>query len=389
MQQDENVMTTQKQLLWEKLQKIYDRAQAHNAPRSFFVTVSEFLDVYDQTPAFEPFIKKLLAQEKEDTKKLKDLEQITLTEMEETFKKITQYIEKHKVSIAEINESIERYKAYKDNLFEPADGQVEARFGVLTYIIISLKQRKPADHIEFAQQHGELHDDGYILEWKLAPTYPSWKEEKQIVERFQITKPWYSWEELVEFFYFNKNFEKLKKERLKKNQLSAAISLNMTFEEINETTDYREDRKWYLKNFFVGAYKVYLERILIVTKEFLLAEDEINEQTTDMPNYDASKAKLTVNAKFAVFEKEGFRAKLLAHLTKNRKHIKKKWSWDEIYQAIEGTEPTDEIAKQYKRKIYYAGKAINSYILDKTGLNDFLEYDTNYVQIYPSLATKM
>lgn len=382
-------MTTQKQLLLEKLQLIYNRAQAHNAPRSFFVTLHEFMEVYDQSPVFEPLIRKLLTQEKEDTKKLIELEQKTLAEMEEVFKQITRYIEKHKVSILEINEQIERYKAYRNNIIEPSDGQIGGRYGALAYIIMSLKQRKPADHIEFAQQHGELQDDGRILEWEIASTYPLWKEEKQIVERFQITKPWYSWEKLVEFFYFNKNFEKLRKERLKKNHLAAAISLNMTFEEINESTDYKQDRKWYLKTFFVGAYKVHLERIFTATKEFLLAEDENNEQPTDMPNYDQNKAKLTANTKFAVFEKEGFRAKLLAHLTKNRKHIKKKWSWDEIYQAIEGTEPIDEIAKQYKRKIYYAGKAINSYILHETGLCDFLEYDTNYVQINPSLAIKM
>lgn len=375
-------MVKQIDLLLEKLQGLYNRAVSNEVPRYFFLALYEFLENYDQSPLLKPIIKSMVDKGKEDTKILQGYEEKALKEMEEVYKEIKDYVEKNGIVHAGITEHLDTYKAYDENRIQSTAGPVGGRHGSLAFILMCLAQDKSGLYRPFAQKFGKLREDGFIEEWTFAPSYLLWNDEKKKVERLQITTLWYSWDKLAFFHDIYKNFEEIRKDRLEKNEVFTVIGLNMVYEELNSIMSYKQDTKRYLREFDVGNYRVHLERVFAYTKELLAMVDE-SIPVQDKFSYDSNKGKLTANDKNANFKKESFRAQLLSLLTKSKQSLKRKWSWDEVYEAIEGQEQPDNPTK-YKRKLYYACKGLNAYVADKTGMTNFLVFDTNYAQINPS-----
>ena len=150
-----------------------------------------------------------------------------------------------------------------------------------------------------------------------------------------------------------------------------------------DTMDYRNDQKIYLKEFNVGEYKIHLQRVHIYAREQLLTA-ELNQKDNEAGSewrYYTDDGTLTINGSKAKFRKGGFRASLLSVLTKNKANISKRWSWDEIYEKIEGS---DDIGPKEKMKVYEASKGVTEYIATKTGAKEFLIYDTNTVKVNPT-----
>lgn len=90
---------------------------------------------------------------------------------------------------------------------------------------------------------------------------------------------------------------------------------------------------------------------------------------------------LTINNTSIQFEKNEFRGRLMELLTRNNENRNKDWSWDEVYEFIEGHEPRD--IKKDRMKIYDTAKAITERIAAKTGTIEFLYYTVNTVRINP------
>lgn len=99
-------------------------------------------------------------------------------------------------------------------------------------------------------------------------------------------------------------------------------------------------------------------------------------------SYNAQKGELDIEGKKVKLKKDSFRAKLLELLLKDKKSLKKEWSWDEVIEAIEDTKD-EELTKENKNKFYPACDGLSRHIALKTGVNDLLLYNKSTVQINP------
>ena len=113
--------------------------------------------------------------------------------------------------------------------------------------------------------------------------------------------------------------------------------------------------------------------------------DGTNKTDKTSWSYDPSTGILSINGKPVQFKKNNFRAKVLELLTKNSRNINKKWSWDEIYEAIERKRTEEKLGKEEQDKVYYACEGITEQIATKSGVTEFLLFDTNTARINPLL----
>ncbi len=113
--------------------------------------------------------------------------------------------------------------------------------------------------------------------------------------------------------------------------------------------------------------------------------DGTNKTDKTIWSYNPSTGILSINGKNIQFKKNNFRAKVLELLTKNSRNMNKKWSWDEIYEAIERKRSEEKLGKEEQDKVYYACEGITEYIANKSGVTGFIIFDKQTARINPVL----
>jgi len=98
--------------------------------------------------------------------------------------------------------------------------------------------------------------------------------------------------------------------------------------------------------------------------------------------FDEKTGILSIEGKEIKLRKNSFRTNLIALILKDNESRERKWSWDEIIEEIEGIRDLD-LLKEKKKKFYPACDGLMKFIAQKTGINDFLLYDFNTVQLNP------
>ncbi len=99
-------------------------------------------------------------------------------------------------------------------------------------------------------------------------------------------------------------------------------------------------------------------------------------------NFDSITACLKIGDKKVCFQKESLRASLLNLLFESKKNLTKKWYWDEVMSKL-GERKEDFPSKELKVKFYSAVDGIVKQVAKKTGINDFLLYDYQTLQVNP------
>lgn len=377
------------EILLDKLQSIHDRAVILDTPRSFFLTLYEYMEVFDKDERLEPINQTIRDLREKEFVKTKELEKIAIEETMVAFKKIKKYVGKIGFSNQQMTQLIYEVEAYEkdDGRIESTAGPVTGRHGSVMRMLICLIDEENDEHKTFARSFGITNDEGIVIQWNFAPSYFELEKEKKYIERLQDTKIWYSWDKLVFFFGIYRDYEKWRQQQIEQKRFFNVMGLDDMFKELQDVMSYKNDPKRYLRTFDVSAYKTYLQKIHSYTKEVLLtAQQSLDENNTQKNwSYDPTSGVLNLNGKFVRFKKNGFRAKLLELLSKSLENKEKLWSWDEVYEVIESTESMkDSMGKKEQRQVYEASKGITEYIAKEISLNDFLTYDTKTVCINPS-----
>lgn len=378
-------MATKPGLLVEKLQKIYNRAQSYNSPRSFFLTLYEFMDEYNSNPILAPIVKRLDELVIEENKDLNKLQNDALEQMQKVYSQIDSYVKEKYITHPSILGDLEHYIAFNEGRIQSTNGSIAGRYGNLSHALMLLDQDK--NHRNFTNNFGERNESEEIEKWTFSPAFEIWEEAKNYIDRIKLTKLWYSWDRIVYFYGIYRDYEKMKKELWEKERLMDVLNLNIIFGELNDIMNSNEDPKRYLREFDVINYKIFLERIFDFTKEvLLLTDEELTKQVAKQQwTYDPTLGIFYIDKTLIKLKKNNFRAKLLELLTKTDESKHKIWSWDEIYKEIERI---DDMGTKEKHKVYDACKGLAEIIATKSGINDFLIYDTNTVCINPSYLTK-
>lgn len=370
-------MVTKEQLLIEKLQVIYDRALATNIYKPFYIAVFEYVDNFDTNPLLEPVWKALVAEGEKEISKAVELEKQANDEMRKVYKQVKDYVEGNKITDTTVLGELNDFELIEKDLYHSSNGPTRSRHGALSYALMTLAEDTTSDHLPFVRKFGSVTDERRIQNWHFSPSYIKWDEEEHRLDRIKVTKTWYSWDQLFFLYQIYRDYEKVRDEMFEQRKFFNLAGLSEFFQELNDTKDHREDTKRYLRQFDVGTYKTHLQRLHSYTKEMLLSE--VTPKGKSALSWEYKNGTLFINGKEAHF-RQGFRRELIALLCKNPKTVKKLWEWDEVFEEIDGSEP--DISK--KNSFYEACKGLSENIASKTGITDFLVYDTNTVKVNPS-----
>ncbi len=376
--------TDQYQLLIDKLQSLVDRAIPMVIPKPFFLTLFEYVEIYDKDERLSPVIKVFNKLKEKDTKKETELGELAKKEMRQAYKILLQVKNNEKLQQNHFfQEGLQHFEAYEkeDGSINSSAGPIAGRYGSILHALMSIPSDDPILK-DFMSKFGDKDSQGIIVRWTFSPSYDLLEEERKYIQRLLPTKVWHSWDKLVSFYGLYKDYEKLRDDKLKKKEVFEAMGLNMLFEELNEVMSYKTDTKRYLKEFDVGEYKVHLQRIFNHTKEIMLSGFALNDQQkptkTNKPTisftFDDEAILLIINGKQAKFKKDTRKLAVLKLLLKKTKGI----YYSEVISELEGA-TTGEV-KDPKNTYYEVCRGISN-SLSKIGVTDFLQYDFNQAKI--------
>ncbi len=381
------VTTTSYQLLLERLQSLTERAMSLDVPKPFFLTLFEFVEIYDKDERLGPVIKVFNQLKKNDIKKETELGEKAKKEMRQVYKDLVQIKNNEKLLQNRFfQEGLQHFEAYEreDGSIESIAGPIVGRHGCIIHALISI----PFEDQELknlVSHLGEKDDQGKIVRWVFAPSFDLWEEETKYIQRLLPTKVWHSWDKLVSFYGLYKDFEKLRDDKLKKKEVFSVIGLNMLFQELNDIMNYKKDTKRYLREFDVGEYKVHLQRIFTHTKELVLTDlsigDQQNPTTTNKSTiaftFNDENTTLAIKDKQIKFKKDTRKLAMLKLLIKKPKGI----YFGEIAEELEGV-GTDKTMNT--KNIYYEACRSIEHSFVKVGIPDFLNYNFNQAKINPT-----
>jgi hypothetical protein len=378
-------MVTKRQLLLDRLQAIYDRANNTSSSRTFFLSVFEYIEAFDTNPLLEPVHKSIVELGNNDKNEMAELEQKAYVEMRQVYKEIKDYCNQNKITTPHIIKELNEFEAYEAGQLTSSQGPLKSRHGYLSYALMTLVEDTNIDHLEFCRKYGTINDKRRIAGWHFSPSFKQWEDARSKMDRVQLTKVWYGWDKLVLFYTLYRDYEKMQQGNIDNHKLFDVWNLSLLMDEIKIILGEKQlERDKTIYEFKHTDYLSYLQRLHIFTREALLTQDEEARELDEKKHwtYDPSSGVLFLNDKVAQFKKNNLRAKILETMTKSDKAKKKSWSWDELIEEIEGIESPDP--KLYKQKIYDAAKKANDYIASKTGVIDFLRVDMNTSQINPT-----
>ncbi|MCX7997070.1 MAG: hypothetical protein N2691_04975 [Patescibacteria group bacterium] len=378
-------MVTKRQLLLDRLQAIYDRATSTPSSRTFFLSVFEYIELFDTDPILEQIWKTIVDIGNNDKKELAELEQKAYAEMRQVYQEIRNYCKQNNVTNAHVEDELNEFQAYEEGRLTSSQGPLKSRHGYLSYALMTLTEDESANHLEFCRKYGTINDKRRIAGWHFSPSFKLWEDARAKMDRIQLTKVWFGWDKLVLFYTLYRDYEKMQQGNIDGQKIFDAWNLSILMDEIKiALEEKRLEQGKTIYEFKHPDYLPYLQRLHMFAREALLTQDEEAREMDEKKRwtYDPSSGVLFLNGKVAQFKKNNLRAKILETMTKSDKAKKKSWSWDELVEEIEGIESPDP--KLYKQKIYDAVKKANDYIASQTGITDFLRVDMNTSQINPA-----
>jgi len=202
-------MVTKRQLLLDRLQAIYDRADTSASSRTFFLSLFEYIEVFDTDQLLDPIHKAIVEIGNEDKKELAELEQKSYVEMRQVYNEIKEYCEQNKITTPHIIANINEFEAYEDGSLTSSQGPVNSRHSYLNYALMTLARDESINHLEFCRKYGTISDEHRIAGWHFSPSFIKWEAEQTKMNRIQFTKVWYGWDKLVLFYSLYRDYEKM------------------------------------------------------------------------------------------------------------------------------------------------------------------------------------
>lgn len=279
----------------EKLQSIYDRATNAQSNKIFFLSVYEYIELFDNQKDLEFIWKKIVRIGKAENMQLESLATKAYEEMRNVYAEIKVYIESNGVNHPGVLHNLRDFQAYEDGSMFSSIGPLRAREGELSYSLMLLVEDKTQNHIPFCRKYGKISDEGKISDWHFSPSFNNWKEERERMDRLQKTTVWYSWDKLVHLHNIYKDYEELRNECIASNKLFDMWGIKMAFDEIAYIMGDKKELNKDIHEYVQSDYLLYLQRVHQYAKDMLMtarAELEqkknhqiaIAERPTNEPN---------------------------------------------------------------------------------------------------------
>lgn len=363
-------MVTQNQLLLDKLQSIHDRALSATSRKLLYLTIAEYMDLFDKEPVLEPISKDIVSLGHKDKQHIKELEEKALVEMSSVYKTVKTYIDARGVSNPVVNDNLAKYKAYDDETIASSDGPIKGRYGFLTYALMTLTESENGVHIEFTKRYGNISPEGRILGWNFSLSYDKWTEATKIMRRIEETKIWFSWDRLAIFYILFNHKEKIEQEQYEKHKLWDMYGTHLMFREIEDILAGRKPGPGH-QEYDDETYKAHLQRVHAYVKEYFDTPQKPDKESNKQ--YSLKDNILTINGKEIKLKKDTRKLRLLTLLVSRRSAV----YYSEITEEMEGA--VNEL-KDPKNTYYEICRGISNTLI-KVGITDFLEFDYNHAKI--------
>lgn len=375
-------MVTEIELVLEKIQAIYDRAINANSKKAFFITLFEYVDLFDNQPLLEPVWQSIVELGRSEVKPLQELENQSVQEMQAVYKQVRQYVTDKKLTGERLLSELDDYEALESGRLTTSQGPIRGRHGYLSYALILLVEHESKQHLDFCKQFGIIDERGRIQKWTFSPSFNTWEDKRKIMDRIQLTRVWYSWDKLVNFYRYYSEYEEMAEKSLKEHKMWELWGHAMMYREIAEVIEEKrvEEKPRYfiyedLQNHLQRVH-FHVREVLIKTSNKLDKKPEKEIQTHY--SYDPDTGRFTLASKTIRFQVDSMRGQILKVITDDGDSREEPWNYDELHELIQGT---DDMSQKDKMKIYEGVQGIAERIAKEFSVSDFLEYDMNTVSI--------
>ncbi len=367
-------MVDKTDILLEKLQNVFERAIDAPKPKSFFLLLYEYLDVYNNEPALRPVWEGIIKTARKENAPIDKLADKSLAECAKVCKQIKTYVKKNKVTNPTVLKQLDDYEAYDKGQLQSSEGPVKARYGYLAYALMTLTEDSEVDHLGFTRKFGTITDERRIKEWHFSPSYDKFLEKIRIQSRIKLTKVWYSWNKIANFYNVFRDYEKRREASLKNNDVWETLGLDTFFGEIEHILNDTKNPSRHIVEYDADEYKNHLHRVHIYTKEKIVAPSQKIKPYKDNL-YRLKGNKLIINDVEIKFQEGPGRLRFLEIIAKKPSGI----YYSEIKEELEGE---GEGSRDIKNTCYEYCRGIETRLIKK-GFADFLIYDYNKASINP------
>lgn len=377
-----NIMKQVKErLLLKKLESVYNRASQSAIPHIFFGALIEYVSLFEHSQILNAIAREIVEEGKNQTAPIRELEKITLDELQSVYEEIKNFVVENAIIDGEIAFSL-----------EGASGQlaanlnhVEYRYQALGDLLYILSTRYSTHSKAFVSKFAKIDEaaapkDNVIVSTVYSTAYNKWHDAYAKHQRQKITEPWFSWKEIYELYRNYHDYEIQRKELIDRGKTLERMSHSYTFQKVYRLVN---DSNQTTENFeAMELYRTYIERVHFHVQSLL----EGLEQNVEVEEISKPKIPFHFNAESGVLEinkkKVTFRGAPKSLLTILTNEPRKEWPYDELYELLESIQIT-KLEDTMKEKVYRTCKAITDRVALETEAKEFLMYKGQTARINP------
>ncbi len=332
----------------DKLRLLFTRAYQAETAYVLTLVIYEIIGLYD-LPFMAPLQAAVIALYSDDAKICNQLEVQTRQEIREVYEKIEVYAAEYDIQARDFREQLACFKAAENLPPELGLNSTPSQYKNIRFALFFLPKDSPNYH-EFVGQFAKLLDKNEISQFTFVPTLDLWEKEKQRFEKMRSTTVWHSWDSIANAYLMHDP-----------EKAAESISVPETKHHLHRLEDYT--MAWFEKQKPSRAG---------------------TPKKQGCPTYKAAESILKINGVSIDFEPKSIRASLLKCFFKNGKAQDKKFSLEEIYAKANRKKIGHfTLERADKDAIYGARNGVNSVVLEKVGVNDFLVLEKSKISINP------
>jgi hypothetical protein len=373
-------MKTFNTTLWvQNLNDIYQQALTAQPVKPFFLVVYDYVDYVLTTDTLAQLSDIFWVHKKTDYEALEQYKK----ELIDWIKKLIPNLKKIPSDNAEIKDELKHIQGIlegRTQVLGDPEGWESIYSGFEHIVAVAIREKTSAKDILPRLGVEKYTDEHRVTQWKGQDIYEKYHIEKDKVERLQQTRGWYAWQHLKIFYEVFKDYEGMRQDVAKNNNVWELSNLSQLIEELkavlkNVTTDqivvFRHEN--YLP-FLQKAHRQLLSEIATFEDVSKEVEQEITPTQTIPFIFDEQNATVGINKETIKFQKETRKFEFLKKLISQPEGIYYAEDVAELEGAIKG--------KSLKDTYYDTCRGIQTSFL-KVGVTNFLIFNYTKAQINP------
>lgn len=360
-----------------KLNTLYNQTSNSKSGEAFIYNLFNYLEfIINEPQLIKEVNNQVSAQEAVDLSNLNQLRETILNESKTLVIQIKSKI-KNNINIPiGVTKAIEDYDNFISGRLKISN---DYTINIIEQIRVILANMIDAESTKPIIDKYAIYDENKVLtKWNWSKKIETFEEQKSKVDRIAPTRIWFSWHSYLFLFHqIFSRYEEIWKEEYKKNGVFAGADVSTVMNEIKAIIDNKPLRThYYFSKSDLEHHLAQFHTLLIMPSATETTASTTNKNSTNFDNNT-----LTINGADIKFKNDSKRALLLKFLFKN-KNQHKKWHFEEWLADIDGE--GDTTLRNGSTKHYTACDGIQKQVAQKTGITNFLIFNSQEVKLNPT-----